>query len=57
MVRSAMTEDAARIYEIYNHYVLRSTITFEEQPVSPDDMKQRVAEVLTGLPWLVWVED
>jgi phosphinothricin acetyltransferase len=52
-----MAEDAARICEIYNHYVLHSTITFEEQPVSPDDMKQRIAEVLTGLPWLVWVED
>jgi L-amino acid N-acyltransferase YncA len=57
MVRSATTEDAARICEIYNHYVLHSTITFEEQPVSPDEMKQRIAEVLTGLPWLVWVED
>ncbi len=57
MVRSATTEDAARICEIYNHYILHSTITFEEQPVSPDEMKQRIAEVLTGLPWLVWVED
>jgi phosphinothricin acetyltransferase len=56
MVRSATTEDAARICEIYNHYVLRSTITFEEQPVSLDEMKQRIAEVLTVLPWLVWVE-
>lgn len=57
MVRSATTEDAARICEIYNHYVLHSTVTFEEQPVSLDEMKQRIAEVLTGLPWLVWVED
>jgi L-amino acid N-acyltransferase YncA len=57
MVRSATTEDAARICEIYNHYVLHSTITFEERPVSLDEMKQRITEVLTGLPWLVWVED
>lgn len=57
MVRSATTEDAVRICEIYNHYVLRSTITFEEQPVSLDEMKRRIAEILTGLPWLVWVED
>ncbi|MEA2540924.1 MAG: hypothetical protein QOH35_2290 [Acidobacteriaceae bacterium] len=57
MVRSATTDDAARICEIYNNYVLHSTITFEEQPVSLDEMKQRIAEVLTGLPWLVWVED
>jgi L-amino acid N-acyltransferase YncA len=57
MVRSATTEDAARICEIYNHYVLHSTITFEEQLVSVEEMKQRIGEVLTGLPWLVWVED
>jgi phosphinothricin acetyltransferase len=57
MVRSVTTEDAARICEIYNHYVLHSTITFEDQPVSVDEMKQRIAEVLNGLPWLVWVED
>ncbi len=57
MVWSATTDDAARICDIYNHYVLHSTITFEEQPVSLDEMKQRIAEVLTGLPWLVLVED
>jgi L-amino acid N-acyltransferase YncA len=57
MVRSATTEDAARICEIYNHYVLHSTISFEDHPVSVDEMKQRIAEILTGLPWLVWVED
>ena len=56
MIRSATTEDAARISEIYNHYVLHSTITFEEQAVLVDEMRQRIAEVLDGLPWLVWVE-
>ena len=56
MVRSATTDDAARICDIYNHYVLHSTITFEEQPVSVEEMEQRIAETLTGLPWLVWEE-
>ena len=57
MIRSATTEDAARICEIYNDYVLHSTITFEEQVVSVDEMQQRIDGVLVGLPWLVWVED
>ena len=57
MLRSATTEDAARICEIYNHYVLHSTITFEEQAVAVDEMKERITEILAGLPWLVWVED
>lgn len=57
MIRSATPKDAARICEIYNHYVLNSIITFEEQAVSVDEMKQRITETLEGLPWLVWVED
>jgi len=57
MIRSATIEDAARICEIYNHYVLHSTITFEEHAISADEMRQRITETLTVLPWLVWVED
>lgn len=57
MIRSATTGDAARICEIYNHYVLHSTITFEEQVVSVDAMQQRIDEVVADLPWLVWVDD
>jgi phosphinothricin acetyltransferase len=48
MIRSATTEDAARICKIYNDYVLHSTITFEEQAVSVDEMQQRIDEVLAG---------
>jgi L-amino acid N-acyltransferase YncA len=57
MIRSATTEDATRIAEIYNHYVLHSTITFEEHAVPVDEMRQRIAEIVDGLPWLVWLED
>ena len=57
MIRSATTEDAARICEIYNDYVLHSTITFEEQVVSVDEMQQRIGEVVAELPWLVWGDD
>ena len=57
MIRSATIEDATRISEIYNHYVLHSTITFEERAVAVDEMKQRIAEILDGLSWLVWAEN
>jgi hypothetical protein len=42
MIRYAKTDDAAEICKIYNHYVLGTTITFEEEPVSTDEMAQRV---------------
>jgi L-amino acid N-acyltransferase YncA len=57
MIRYAKTDDAAEICKIYNHYVLGTTITFEEEPVSTDEMAQRIAESLQSLPWLVWEQD
>jgi L-amino acid N-acyltransferase YncA len=57
MLRSATTNDAVQICQIYNHYVLQTTITFEEQPVTPDDMLQRIRETTEGLPWIIAEQD
>jgi phosphinothricin acetyltransferase len=54
MIRSATTEDAARICEIYNHYVLHTAVTFEEEAITLEEMARRIAEVVPKLPWLVW---
>ncbi|MGA7318252.1 MAG: arsinothricin resistance N-acetyltransferase ArsN1 family B [Silvibacterium sp.] len=56
MIRTANTEDAAQICDIYNHYVQQTTITFEEQAVAPEEMEQRITEVRRDLAWLVWEE-
>ena len=53
-IRPASESDAAAIAAIYNHYVAHTVITFEEEPVSPQDMTARILEVQRqGLPWLV----
>ncbi len=52
-----MPIDAARICDIYNHYVRETVVTFEESPVLEADMAQRIAEVTSRLPWLVWETD
>jgi len=53
-VRPANQDDAARIAGIYNHYILNSVVTFEEQPVTAGDLAARIAEIgAAGLPWLV----
>ena len=57
MIRSATTGDAARICEIYNHYVLQTAVTFEEEAIAPEEMARRIAEVVPRLPWLVWEVD
>lgn len=57
-IRVATIEDAEQISEIYNHFILTSTITFEEEPVAVAEMARRVAEIQGGsLPWLVSTRD
>ena len=56
-VRATTASDAAQVAEIYNHYVLTSTIPFEEEPVAPAEMGRRIAEIAAAsLPWLVAVD-
>lgn len=56
MIRQAIPDDATAIIAIYNHYVATTTITFEEHAVTVADMAQRIQDVSTSLPWLVWVQ-
>ena len=53
-IRSAATADADAIARIYRHYVCNTSISFEEQPVNPVEMAERINEVISSsLPWLV----
>ena len=57
-IRLATTADAGAIADIYNHYVLNTVITFEEQAISTQEMAGRIGEVLAfPLPWLVAEQD
>lgn len=57
MIRSAKISDAVEISLIYNHYIRTTTITFEENPVSTEEMAQRIKDVTLVLPWYVFEED
>ena len=53
-IRTATPADAETICAIYNHYIAQTTISFEEEPVTPADMAQRITDVTAAnLPWLV----
>jgi len=46
--------DAEEIARIYNHYVLETIVTFEEEPVEAPEIARRIVEVAESrLPWLV----
>lgn len=53
-VRVAATEDAEAVAAIYNHFVLGTIVTFEEEPISPAEIARRMDDVRTAsLPWLI----
>jgi L-amino acid N-acyltransferase YncA len=53
-IRVATAADADHIAEIYNHYIAKTVVTFEEEPVAGDEMRRRMDEVFgASLPWLV----
>jgi L-amino acid N-acyltransferase YncA len=56
MIRLAEIKDAAQICSIYNYYVEKTIITFEEQTVSPEEMGRRIRDITGIFPWLVNVE-
>jgi len=57
MIRAATPADAEAICGIYNHYVRETIVTFEEQPVLPAEMAERIVRVTATHPWLVEEHD
>ena len=54
MIRPAAASDGDAIARIYNHYVLNTAITFEEEAVSAQEIVARINEAhAASLPWLV----
>lgn len=53
-IRAAIPEDAVVTAQIYNHYVLTTTVSFEEEPIDPAEQLARMqSSEAANLPWLV----
>lgn len=57
MIRKVQLEDAQEIAEIYNYYILNSVVTFEETPVSIEEMENRIQSINSKLPYIVYEKD
>ncbi len=57
MIRSATAADAAAITAIYNHYILHTPVTFEEEAITAEEMAGRMAEVQQAYNWFVAEQD
>ncbi len=53
LIRLASEADAAQIQAIYAPIVVKTATSFEMEPPSVDEMRRRVVDTLTHLPWLV----
>jgi phosphinothricin acetyltransferase len=56
MIRNAETRDASQITSIYNYYIENTTITFEENCVTQEEMENRINDYTKEYPWLVYEE-
>lgn len=54
MIRKVTKEDAETIAHIYNHYICETTISFETEQLSTQDMEKRIAEISASYPYLVY---
>jgi phosphinothricin acetyltransferase len=56
-IRPVQGSDAQAICTIYNHYIVHTAITFEQDPLDAQQMQQRIADVTRDYPWLVALLD
>ena len=52
-IRPATPDDATAIVDIYNHFIRHTAVTFEVVELSEADMRQRIAHIASGFPYLV----
>ena len=57
MIREVKSTDGAEIAEIYNYYILNTTVTFEEEAITATDMAGRIAGITEKFPWLVYEKE
>jgi L-amino acid N-acyltransferase YncA len=57
MIRPVQLSDAAAIARIYRHYVTTTTISFETEPPSVDEIAARMQKITARHSWLVYESD
>ncbi len=56
-LRPVTLADAPRIAAIYNRYIADTTITFETEPVTPEEMRVRIKTISSAFPYYVYEYD
>ena len=57
MIRYVEEKDYKEITDIYNYYIKNTTITFEEDELSYDNMRKRIDSIKKMFPYIVYERD
>ncbi|MBZ4684250.1 MAG: phosphinothricin acetyltransferase [Fusobacteriales bacterium] len=57
MIRKVKLSDAKQIADIYNYYIEKTIITFEEEKVSEKEIEKRIEKILKDYFWIVYEEN
>ena len=53
MIRPVQLKDASALADLYNYYVINTTITFEETPINKEEMGNRIQNHSPEHHWMV----
>lgn len=56
-IRPVTLSDAEAIVEIYNHFINETTVTFETEPITSEEMERRIKEISARFPYFVYEKD
>lgn len=57
MIRPVHQEDVPSVTAIYNHYVNHTTYTFDEKPLTENEIAHKIKSFTIDYPWLVYEKD
>lgn len=56
-IRPVTLTDAEAITEIYNYYIAETTVSFETEPLSVEEMRARIKSISAHFPYFVYEKD
>lgn len=56
-IRPVTLDDARYIVDIYNHFVTETTVSFEMEPLTVEEMAARIRDTSAVFPYFVYEED
>ena len=57
MIRPVHINDAQELIDIYNYYVINTTVTFDIEPLSLPVFKEKIEQIIAEYPFIVFEEN